>query len=109
MAFYSGYVDLKYRPRPSDLVCSFTLKPAAGISMGEAAGAVAGESSVGTWTEVSTSSPRIRKLGAKVFSIRGRGIKAAYPFELFEPGNMAQIFSSVAGNVFGMKVLDTLR
>lgn len=109
MAFYSGYVDLKYRPKPTDMVCSFTLKPAAGVSVEEAAGAVAGESSVGTWTDVSTSSPRIRAMGAKVFSIKGRWIEVAYPQELFENGNMAQIFSSVAGNIFGMKVIDSLR
>jgi ribulose-bisphosphate carboxylase large chain len=48
-------------------------------------------------------------MGAKVFSIRGRRIQVAYPQELFEQGNMAQIFSSVAGNVFGMKVLESLR
>jgi len=110
MAFYAGhYVDKNYRPKPTDLVCTFRLKPAAGVSIEEAAGAVAGESSVGTWTEVSTSSPRIRKMGAKVFSMEGSWIKVAYPSELFEPGNMAQIFSSVAGNIFGMKVIDALR
>ena len=109
MAFYSGYVDPAYRPKPTDMLCLFTLRPAAGVSVGEAAGAVAGESSVGTWTDVATSSPRIRKMGAKVFSIRGRRIQVAYPQELFEQGNMAQIFSSVAGNVFGMKVLESLR
>jgi len=109
VAFYAGYVDLKYRPKPTDLVCSFTLRPARGVSMKEAAGAVAGESSVGTWTEISTSSPRIKGMGAKVFSIKGRAIEVAYPPELFEAGNMPQIFSSIAGNIFGMKVLDSLR
>ena len=110
MAFYSkGYVDLKYKPASTDLVCSFTLAPAEGVSVEEAAGAVAGESSVGTWTEVSTSSQRIKDMRAKVFSIKGGWVEIAYPQELFEGGNMAQIFSSVAGNIFGMKVLDNLR
>ena len=109
MAFYSkGYVDLKYKPAVTDIVCSFTLTPAEGVSVEEAAGAVASESSVGTWTDVA-SSPRIRGMAAKVFSIRGNWIEVAYPQELFENGNMAQIFSSVAGNIFGMKVLDNLR
>jgi ribulose-bisphosphate carboxylase large chain len=109
MAFYSGYVDKNYKPKPTDLVCTFKVRPASGASIEEAAGAVAGESSVGTWTDVLTSSPRIRAMGAKVFSINGHVIKVAYPFELFEPGNMAQIFSSIAGNIFGMKILETLR
>jgi ribulose-bisphosphate carboxylase large chain len=109
MAFYSGYVDPTYRPNPTDLLCLFTLRPAAGVSVEEAAGAVAGESSVGTWTDVSTGSPRIKAMGARVFSINGHRIQVAYPQELFEQGNMAQIFSSVAGNIFGMKVVDSLR
>lgn len=107
--FYSGYLNMKYKPKPTDLVCSFTLKPARGISMKEAAAAVAGESSVGTWTKVATSSSRIKRMGAKVFSIKGNWIKVAYPQELFEPGNMPQILSSIAGNIFGMKILDSLR
>lgn len=106
---YSGFVDLKYKPSKDDLVCSFFVQPAAGVSMDTAANAVAGESSVGTWTEVSTSTPKIKSMGARVFEITGNWIKVAYPSELFEPGNMPQIMSSIAGNVFGMKVVDGLR
>ena len=36
-------------------------------------------------------------------------IKIAYPIELFEPANMPNILSSVAGNVFGLKALKNLR
>ncbi|MDI6807341.1 MAG: ribulose-bisphosphate carboxylase large subunit, partial [Candidatus Aenigmarchaeota archaeon] len=36
-------------------------------------------------------------------------IKVAYPIELFEPGNMPQILSSIAGNIFGMKAVKNLR
>jgi ribulose-bisphosphate carboxylase large chain len=36
-------------------------------------------------------------------------VKIAYPLELFELGNMPQIFSSIAGNIFGMKEVDNLR
>jgi len=106
---YSSFVKLNYSPKPTDLICTFKLKPTSKISIKEAAGAVAAESSVGTWTKVTTETPRIKKLSAKVFSIKGNKIKIAYPQELFEPGNMPQIFSSIAGNIFGMKILKSLR
>ncbi|RLI98096.1 MAG: type III ribulose-bisphosphate carboxylase [Candidatus Aenigmatarchaeota archaeon] len=104
-----GYIDLKYRPGKDDLVCEFRVEPAAGVTMKQAAEAVAGESSVGTWTDITTSKPYIKKLGAKVFEMRGSYIKVAYPEELFELDNIPQILSSVAGNIFGMKMLRNLR
>lgn len=104
-----GYVDLKYKPSKDDLICLFRIEPSKGVSMKQAAEDVAAESSVGTWTEVSTMSPKIRAMGAKVFEIKGSFVKIAYPQELFEYGNMPQVLSSVAGNVFGMKAVKNLR
>lgn len=103
------YIDLKYEPGKNDLICLFRIEPDKGISIKKAAENVAAESSVGTWTEVKTMSPEIRKLGSKVFEIKGNYVKIAYPLELFEPGNMPQILSSIAGNVFGMKAVKNLR
>ncbi|MCJ7793681.1 type III ribulose-bisphosphate carboxylase, partial [Candidatus Bathyarchaeota archaeon] len=80
-----------------------------GISLKEAAGGVAAESSIGTWTELTTAQPYVTRLAAHVFSIKGNIAKIAYPIELFEPANMPNILSSVAGNVFGLKALKNLR
>jgi ribulose-bisphosphate carboxylase large chain len=102
------YVDLKYEPEKDDLICEFRVEPEKGISIREAAENIAAESSIGTWTEVPMND-RIRKLGAKVFEIKGKCIKIAYPLELFEQGNMSQILSSIAGNIFGMKVIKNLK
>ncbi len=106
---YSGFVDLKYRPKGRDLVCSFYVKPSRGITVRGAAERIAGESSVGTWTEVSTMKKGIHDKAARVFGIRGNWVKVAYPGALFEPGNMPQIMSSIAGNIFGMKDVEKLR
>ncbi|MFH0868606.1 MAG: type III ribulose-bisphosphate carboxylase [archaeon] len=106
---YSGYVQLGYKPSKDDLVVLYRVKPAKGISMEQASEAVAAESSIGTWTEVATMSPKIQKMSAKVFDMRGQFIKIAYPLELFEPGNMPQIWSSIAGNIFNMKDVECLR
>ena len=105
---YIDFVDLKYKPAETDLICTFHVEPE-GISLKEAVGGVAAESSTGTWTELTTTEPYMDKLAARVFSIEGNTAKIAYPVELFEHGNMPNILSSVAGNVFGLKTLKNLR
>jgi ribulose-bisphosphate carboxylase large chain len=105
---YMDFVDLNYKPKETDLICTFTVEPE-GISLKEAVGGVAAESSVGTWTELTTIKPYVEQLAARVFSIQGSTAKIAYPVELFEAGNMPNILSSVAGNVFGLKALRNLR
>jgi ribulose-bisphosphate carboxylase large chain len=106
---YSGYWQPNYKPTKDDLVMIYKIKPTRGVTMEQAAEAVAAESSIGTWTEIATMSPAIQKKGAKVFDIHGNYAKIAYPSELFEPGNMPQIWSSVAGNIFNMKDIESLR
>jgi len=105
---YIDFVDLNYTPKETDVICTFHIEPA-GISMKEAAGGVAAESSVGTWTELTTVKPYVDRLAACVFDIDGGLAKIAYPLELFELGNMPNILSSVAGNVFGLRALENLR
>jgi ribulose-bisphosphate carboxylase large chain len=105
---YLDFVDPAYKSKETDLICIFYVEPD-GISLREAAGGVAAESSVGTWTELTTEQPYVKPLAAHVFIIEGNLIKIAYPVELFEPSNMPNILSSVAGNVFGLKALKNLR
>ena len=105
---YIDFIDLNYKPKETDLICTFRVEPE-GINLKEAAGGVAAESSVGTWTELTTTKPYVEQLAAHVFSIEGNTAKIAYPVELFEAGNMPNILSSVAGNVFGLKALKNLR
>jgi ribulose-bisphosphate carboxylase large chain len=75
----------------------------------EAVNNVALESSIGTWTPVKSSEAYVNKLGAKVFGISGNYVKIAYPQALFEENSVANILSSIAGNVFGMKAVKGLR
>ncbi len=105
---YVDFVDLTYKPKPSDLICTFTVEPE-GIDLKEAAGGVAAESSVGTWTELTTSKAYVEKLAATVFKLEGNNATIAYPIDLFEEGNMPNILSSIAGNVFGLKALKNLK
>lgn len=109
MSQYLDFVDFKYKPKKSDLVCLFRVEPRAGMSMNEAIGRIASESSNGTWTELTTLKEHIRKIRGRAFFISGDLVKIAYPLELFELGSMPQIYSSVAGNIFGMKAVENLR
>ena len=105
---YLDFVNLECKPKDSDVICTFRVE-SKGMSIKEAAGAVAAESSVGTWTELTTTKSYVEKLAAHVFSIEGNSIRVAYPIGLFEPGNMPNILSSVAGNIFGLKAIRNLR
>lgn len=106
-----GYLDLKYKPDKTDVIVEYLIEPD-GVTLEKAAEDVASESSIGTWTDISTMKPEIAKrLMPHVFSAdRHSGlVKIAYPVELFEKGNMPQIMSSIGGNIFGMKVVRSLR
>ncbi len=105
---YIDFVDLGYEPSGEEVICDFRFN-AKGLSREEAAGGIAAESSVGTWTELTTVKPYVDRLSATVFKIEGDECSIAYPAELFEPGNMANILSSIAGNVFGLDALKRLR
>lgn len=105
------YLNTSYSPTNNDVVCEYYLEPNK-ISFEKACEHIAGESSIGTWTDISTMNPAIAKmLKPTVFYINKKNgeIKIAYPAELFEPGNMPEILSSIAGNIFGMKAVKNLR
>ena len=107
---YSGYLALGRAPDPdSHILAAFYFEADDAVN---AAQAIAAESSIGTWTELTTLTPRIRKtLAAKVYSLDKKNhiAKIAYPLELFEPANIPQLLSDVAGNVFGMREVKNLR
>ncbi len=104
------YLALGEPPREQDLLCRFRVEPAQGASLEKACNALAAESSIGTWTEVGTLPAGLReRLRARVLSLGEGGAVIAYGAELFELGNMAQVYSSVAGNIFGMKDVARLR
>lgn len=109
---YKSFIDLKYKPKKTDVICQFKITPAKGFTFKEVASMVAGESSVGTWTEVKTMNPRIgKKLTPKVFYLDSKNYRCriAYPIDLFELGNLPEIMSSIGGNVYGMKSAKGLR
>jgi ribulose-bisphosphate carboxylase large chain len=115
MAGYEDFVDLDYKPGKKDLIVSSRIRVPSWSTWKRAAGAVGSESSVGTWAEsvVGLKYAHVQKVAAKVFSARKVGkeyvLRIAYPQDHFEMGNMSQILASIAGNVYGMKAVESLR
>jgi ribulose-bisphosphate carboxylase large chain len=112
-----GYYDADYEPKDTDVLCAFRITPQPGVDEIEAAAAVAGESSTATWTVVWTDRLTDHKhYQAKAYDVQavpGREgefiAKIAYDIDLFEEGSIANLTSSIIGNVFGFKALKALR
>jgi ribulose-bisphosphate carboxylase large chain len=107
--WYDQFVDLEYSPGRDELIVLFYFEPPAGMSKKESAGRIASESSTGTWTTLSRMPDRMKKLQATSFEIDGNYLKVAYPLDLWERGNISQLLSGIAGNIFGMKGVENLR
>src|SRR5690242_12637922 len=112
-----GYWDADYEPKDTDILCAFRITPQPGVDPIEAAAAVAGESSTATWTVVWTDrlTPH-EHYQAKAYQLDRVPVaedqyiaRIAYDIDLFEEGSVANLTSSIIGNVFGFKALKALR
>jgi ribulose-bisphosphate carboxylase large chain len=97
----------------ADVIATYRYRPDAGTSPEEAARWIAEEETTGTWTGIGTTTAYVRRLDGEVLEIvPGEGFSVArirYPAEIFEPGNIAQYLSVVAGNLFGLRKLASVR
>ncbi|MBU7042496.1 MAG: type III ribulose-bisphosphate carboxylase [Theionarchaea archaeon] len=107
--WYDEFVDTGYSPGKTDLIVLYYFESPEGMSAKESAGRIASESSTGTWTTLTTLPPRMKTLQATAFDIQGNYVKVAYPLDLWEEGNLCQLLSGIAGNIFGMKGVKKLR
>jgi ribulose-bisphosphate carboxylase large chain len=107
--WYDQFVDLGYKPDESELQVLFRFDPPEGMSRKESAGRIASESSTGTWTTLAEMPDRMEGLKATAYEMEGDLLKVAYPLDLWEMGNISQLLSGIAGNIFGMKGVENLR
>jgi ribulose-bisphosphate carboxylase large chain len=112
-----GYWRPDYQPKDSDILAAFRITPQPGVPPEEAGAAVAGESSTATWTVVwtdrLTSYENYQAKCYRVEPVPGQDDQfiayIAYDLDLFEEGSIANLTSSIIGNVFGFKALRALR
>ena len=112
----TGYWKPDYEPKETDILCAFHLVPQEGVDPIEAAAAVAGESSTSTWTVVwtdrLTAYESYQAKAYQVVPVPGTDqyiAFIAYDLDLFEEGSIANLTSSIIGNVFDFKALQSLR
>jgi len=102
---YESFINLKYKPKKTDLICQFRITPARGYKFRDVCSITAGESSVGTWTDISTVNKKTQaRITPKVYYLneKNKRCRIAYPLELFEVGNLPEVLSSIGGNIYGM-------
>ncbi|MEM4325778.1 MAG: ribulose-bisphosphate carboxylase [Candidatus Pacearchaeota archaeon] len=109
-----AYVNLNLKnPKSGEyLLAVFNLVPRRGLNILQAASEVAAESSTGTNFRVKTETPFSRKMNAVVYQldIKRNLVWIAYPWRLFDRGgNVQNILTYIAGNIFGMKEVSVLR
>src|SRR5690242_600300 len=112
-----GYYAPDYVPKDTDVLAAFRITPQPGVPPEEAGAAVAGESSTATWTVVwtdrLTAHEHYQAKAYEVAPVPGREgeyiARIAYDIDLFEEGSIANLTSSIIGNVFGFKALKALR
>jgi ribulose-bisphosphate carboxylase large chain len=97
----------------SDIVASYFFHPRKGVTPEGAARAICEEGTSSMRGPIPIQADYARRLDGSVVSVtsHGRGFVARirYPAELFEPGNIAQYLSVVAGNVSGIADVDAIR
>lgn len=111
---YLRYVDLEFIPDPDRYLVGkyHVVKERMSTLDGLAfLGAIAAESSTGTWIEVATDSLSNVNTSGTVYSYNAESKVAliAYPLALFEPGNVSQLLTVFAGNAFGLADLSELK
>lgn len=111
-----GFYDADYEPKDTDILAAFRMVPQEGVDPIEAGASVAGESSTATWTVVWTdllsAYEHYQAKCYRVDPVPGTDqyiAYIAYELDLFEEGSIANMTSSIIGNVFGFKALKSLR
>ena len=109
---YTDFIQLDQPASKDEVLCTFRVEHDPSVEFPWAAGALAAESSIGTWDPgLTTMTGEERQYGARVvkMDVAKKLVWVAYPEALFERGNLPQMLSSVVGNVYGLKEVRKLR
>ncbi len=115
--YRNTYWEPDYTPKETDFLACFKITTKNAVSYEEAAATVAAESSTGTWTHVWTDLfidlERYKARAYQIEEIPGYEnifyAYIAYPIDLFEEGSIVNVFTSLLGSVFSLKILRALR
>jgi ribulose-bisphosphate carboxylase large chain len=105
-------LNLKNPENGKYLLAVFHIIPGGNLNFLQAASEVAAESSTGTNFKVKTETKFSKELNALIYKIdlNKNLIWIAYPWRIFDRGgNIQNILTFIAGNVFGMKEVNALK
>lgn len=105
-------LDLKDPYNGEYMLCAFHLVPGGTLNILQAACEVSAESSTGTNFAVKTETPFAREMNSLVYKVdmEKNLVRIAYPRRLFDRGgNVQNILTYIAGNVFWMKEVKALK
>lgn len=105
-------LDLKDPKNGEYMLCAFHLVAGGKLNLLQAACEVSAESSTGTNFQVNTETPFAREMNSLVYKIdiEKSLVRIAYPRRLFDRGgNVQNILTYIAGNVFWMKEVSALK
>ncbi|MFA5747674.1 MAG: ribulose-bisphosphate carboxylase [Candidatus Absconditabacterales bacterium] len=110
----AAYVNLELKdPKNGEyMLCAFHLLPGGKLNILQAAAEVSAESSTGTNFAVQTETPFSRVMNSLVYKIdlEKNIVWIAYPRRLRDRGgNVQNILTYIAGNIFGMKEINALK
>lgn len=100
-----------------DFKALYLFKPKSGVDPKAAAQAICEEQTTGTWTSLSTVNEKtayVHAYDGDVLDVSPKNngeylVKLSYPYEIFEPNNIPQYLSVIAGNLFGLGKLESVR
>lgn len=99
-----SYLNETYKPTTHEMLCSYRLEPAPGNDMRAAVEELCKKASVDL-----AGGALVKDLIARAYWIKGNTVKVAFPMELFEEGNLPQLLTIVAGKIFGLEKIASLR
>ncbi len=99
-----SYLNESYQTTSEEMLCSYRLEPAPGKDVRAAAEELCKKASVDL-----AGGAMIKDLIARAYLITDRTVKVAFPAELFEEGNLPQLLTIVAGKIFGLEKIASLR
>ncbi len=98
------YVQESYPLAADDILCSYHVEPASGKSILPSIEELCKKASVDF-----VGGALIRDFAAHAYQISEQNVKVAFPAGLFEDGNIPHLLTIVAGKIFGLEKIASLR
>lgn len=99
-----SYINKAYQPKPTEVLCSYYLEPAPRNTLADAAEELCKKASVDV-----VGGEMVHGLRACAYAVHEEGTQVAFPAELFEGGNIPQMLTIIAGKIFGLEKIASLR